>query len=237
MAWISFLESAELPRHSTSGSDQSHIANKIDSASRSSCLECIEETCQKHQSLMTSEILAQDNYPISILYQEDSRARTSVLREMELAWEEADRSYFSKSFDSPATYDPDSFSWRMSQQSLFEGLTEFCWSSLRWGTIVDGRLYQPQRWAPVIFENDGFYLPTPTAWNYGKNQGRKKDNTPSGRPRYSLPYRARRGEVPGHPMGLLNPEWVEQAMGYPIGWTDIEPWATQWCHKRRGRRS
>lgn len=27
--------------------------------------------------------------------------------------------------------------------------------------------------------------------------------------------------------GQLNPDWVDMLMGFPIGWTDLEPWATQ----------
>jgi len=133
-------------------------------------------------------------------------------------------------------FDRDSFSWKTSQLSLFGGLIEFSWNSLRWGMILDGLLYQPQKLEPSIFENDGSYLPTPTASDYGKNVGRKQDNTPSGRSRYSLTYRARRGELPNHPRGKLNPVWIEQAMGYPSRWTEIEPWAMQWFRPKREKR-
>lgn len=43
--------------------------------------------------------------------------------------------------------------------------------------------------------------------------------------------------------GPLNPEWTEWFMGYKIGWTELaewlvsEPWATQWCRPKRGKRS
>ena len=29
--------------------------------------------------------------------------------------------------------------------------------------------------------------------------------------------------------GALNPTWVEWLMGWPIGWTDLKPWATDRC--------
>ena len=38
--------------------------------------------------------------------------------------------------------------------------------------------------------------------------------------------------------GLLNPEWVEWLMGWPIGWTDLQPLATarfqQWLRSHGG---
>lgn len=122
----------------------------------------------------------------------DFHARTLVLQELERVWKAADRSYFSKSSDSLANFDRASFSWKTSQLSLFGGLSEFSWSSLRWGTIVGGRLYQPQRWAPRILENGYGFLPTPTAQDYGNNRSPSEGATV----RPSLNQLARRRFIP-----------------------------------------
>lgn len=37
--------------------------------------------------------------------------------------------------------------------------------------------------------------------------------------------------------GQLNPTWVEWLMGYPLGWTALEGWATQWFLRKRAKRS
>lgn len=37
--------------------------------------------------------------------------------------------------------------------------------------------------------------------------------------------------------GQLNPTWVEWLMGYPIGHTALEPWATRWFRSKRERHS
>jgi hypothetical protein len=37
--------------------------------------------------------------------------------------------------------------------------------------------------------------------------------------------------------GALNPTWVEWLMGYPSGWTVLEPWAMQLCRRKRAKRS
>ncbi len=212
-----------------------------------------------------------------------SPARTSALQELEQAWKAADQVYFSKSFASLANFDRDSFSWKTSQLSLFGGLTAFSWSSLRWGTIVDGRLYQPQRWEPRTSESAGSYLPTPMASEGVTNQ----TDSPGATVRPSLGYMAKhklwptprttgldggsnsrnaakkRGMWPtpwaseaerGHGGlggnrkenqytlsqtigGQLNPTWVEWLMGYPSGWTVLDPWAMQWFRSKPAKRS
>jgi hypothetical protein len=36
----------------------------------------------------------------------------------------------------------------------------------------------------------------------------------------------REQEFDGLPTGQLNPAWVEWLMGFPVGWTEVEPSAT-----------
>ncbi len=159
-----------------------------------------------------------------------------------------------------ASFDPDSFSWKMCQLSLFEGLTEFSWNSLRWGTIVGGRLYQPQSLGPRTCGNAGFFLPTPTASDYGANKGggSGKEGKPE-RPSLSTMARKNLWRTPqardgiargpqspekrmagGHSVGLgdqiggpLNPEWVEWLMGYPLDWTALKGLETLWFRCKR----
>jgi hypothetical protein len=101
---------------------------------------------------------------------------------MEQAWAASEADYFSKSYDYVAKFDRNSFSWKTSQLSLFEGLTKFCWSSLRWGMIVDGRLYQPQKLVPRTCENGGSYLPTPTTVDGGSMFNKSASKNAKSRP-------------------------------------------------------
>ena len=183
--------------------------------------------CHAHPSGTTSGLCEAECYqdlPMSSMG--GSPARISVLREMEWAWEEADRGYFSKSSDSFANFDRDSFSWRTSQLSLFGGLTEYSWNSLRWGTIVDGRLYQPQRWEPRTYESGGGSLPTLWTTPCADDTGHRRE-------KYSQGGTALSTQVGGQP----NPTWVEWLMGFPLGWTALEDWATQWFRPVREKRS
>jgi hypothetical protein len=60
-------------------------------------------------------------------------------------------------------------------------------------------------------------FPTPTAHNS------KETNSPSEALRNEPTLAHRAG-------GKLNPTWVEWLMGWPLGWTDLKPLATDKCH-------
>lgn len=100
--------------------------------------------------------------------------------------------------------------------------------------------------APSMMKHPGCraWLPTPTATSYGTNQGgaagrvgkvRESLNTMARRNTWPTPHglsgsqgqgggefdKAVRQTVEGG--GTLNPNWVEWLMGWPIGWTDLEP--------------
>lgn len=239
MAWIYLAASEGLLSHWNPGYDRSPTVRTIDMHKPFSCPECEREEFLSPRFGMTCGLSGGTNYPDAwTSSMVDSPARTSALQELERAWGESDPDSWSNYSALLASASPDSSSWRTYQLSLLGGLTEYSWDSMRWGMMRDGQLSQPAKWVPFILENDGTYLPTPTACDYGKNVGRKSDGiTPSGRDRWSLTVRARRGELPGHPKGVLNPEWIEQAMGFPIGWTAIEDWATPFIQKQREKHS
>lgn len=192
MAWIYSQVSAGLASHSALGCEQSRTVSGMSTPKRCSCPEWPTRSSTLHRSGTMCAACLGACFPSWTSSPEASLARISALQEMERVWQAADQGYFSKSSDSLANFDPDSFSWKTSQLSLFGGLTEFSWSSLRWGTIVDGRLYQPQRWEPRILERDGFVLPTPTATPYGSNQSQSDGAAV----RISLDKMARTGRFP-----------------------------------------
>jgi len=170
MAWIYFQESAESDSHSNLGLEQSRIVNQTDMPNVFFCHECNQVTLTELPFGTTCEPCMGINLnQKSTSSSEDSHAKTSVLQEMELAWKESEADFFSKSSDLQVNFDRDSFSWKTCQLSLFGGLTEFAWNSLRWGMICDGQLFQPHQLVPTTDESDGFYLPTPTASQAGTN--------------------------------------------------------------------
>jgi hypothetical protein len=234
MAWIYLAESGGFHSGFLHGYPQSLIVRQTDTARECFYREWRDANSPKPRyGTMLEPLQDRDCLASSISFPAASHARTSVLQELERAWTESEADWLEKCFGLLASFDRDLFSWKTCQLSLFEGMTSLSAAWPRWGMTVDGRFYQPESLEPVTCVKDGGYLPTPTAKNYGHNQSASD----GARKRYSLHRIAMKGELLGHPQGCLNPEWIEQAMGYPIGHTDIEPWVMQLFRKPRARRS
>lgn len=247
MAWIFFQDTADLKTHFADLSVQLPIAKLSEEHSAYFCGECGKATLASRLYGTTCALCGKGTLlSQSTSSQVDFLARILALQEMERVWKESEAAYSLKSSDSLASFDPVSFSWKTSQLSLFGGLTEFSWSSLRSGMIVNGRLYQPQKLEPVTLEKESGYLDTPTVSTAtyrtqriptASSYGRNRSNSKGAAIRLSLYGMALAGILPGHPKGSLNPEWIEQAMGLPIGATELEPWETDGCRKQREKHS
>jgi hypothetical protein len=177
MGWIYLAVSVDWPLPLNLGSEPFPIVKITDSARASCCPECGRVTLRTPQSgMMCGRCVGNHLHNRSTLSPQDFLARISPSQELEQAWEEADRDYFSRSFGSLASFDPSSFSWKTSQLSLFGGLTEFSWNSMHWGMMRDGQLFQPQRLEPRTFADESSFLPTPAASEYGSsNNGCPRD--------------------------------------------------------------
>ncbi len=151
-----------------------------------------------------------------------------------------------------AKFDRDTRCWRTSQRSLLADTLEpfsEIWSSA--GLVTDGRYCPLPDAERLIFAKDSGLLPTPTDASKGGGSSRSGDRideiptlqgmarsdkwpTPANRD-YRFPNKksyAERGggskgeQLPNAIGGPLNPNWVEWLMGWPIGWTALEPLAT-----------
>ena len=163
-----------------------------------------------------------------------------------------DQVCFTNSLESYAWYDPNTLSWRTWQRSLIEGWTLFSGNFTNQGIMQNGQLFQQVLWEPVIRGQGGGSLPTPTARDhkdgcYNSTKNCKKQDTLGRKIHLVLPTPtahehkatgqdkpnqsgqmlssiARRGELSeetGQDM-FLNPAFVEEMMGYAVGWTDLK---------------
>jgi hypothetical protein len=157
-----------------------------------------------------------------------SRAKTLAMPESVLeSLKELDLACGLNTSESFANYDPDSCSWKTSQRSLFGNWAPYSETWPRAGMMRNGRCYQRRPLVPPILGTDASFLPTPTAY----------DSTPGGPNNHyqglgnlAKHYPERLIEslremdiyiVP--PIGEHLPELMEWLMGFPVGWTGLEP--------------
>jgi hypothetical protein len=107
----------------------------------------------------------------------------------------------------------DGSTWKIAQLSLLAGLDEFSGTWPRWGSMRSGECWE--RTTPMLHTKEiGFgFLPTPTASNTKAHHMRGSDK---GKVREPRSYGAH---------GPLNPRFLEWLMGWPMGWTKLEPLA------------
>lgn len=255
MAWIYLAAVEDSPKGFTGGLGQSLTVKSTLVLSACSCPEWRAETWRWLRSGMTCARCEGLTCRRWILSLADSPARTSLLQDLERAWKASEADLYLNTSDSLASADPSSSSWKTYQLSLFGGLTEFSWDSMRWGMMRGGQLFQPQKWEPRTCENESGFLPTPRASDGekgGPNQAQhgqpslvsiavnwptpqardwKDGLTPWPHGRHSPSV-----AVAGH-QGYLNPAFVEVMMGWPIGSTVSESWVTESSHFARKSRS
>jgi hypothetical protein len=150
-----------------------------------------------------------------------------------------------------ARYNRDTHSWKTAQLSLFEGWEQSLLTWPRWGCMRDGECWVQSTQAPPIDEKESGLWPTPRAANPGSRpcggggqilqeeiliaEGlRERGKTIVPTPRVQMhrkPPEDRMGvdsenyhsNLEEFACGQLNPTWVEWLMGWPLGWTGLEP--------------
>ena len=200
---------------------------------------------KRFPSGMTCEPLTDDRGEVVLTwFREGSHARTSVApaKEPELTENEADSGRKCSGWF--AKWERDSSSWKTPQCSLLAGLDVFSATWPRWGTMRNGVCLEREMLEHRTTENESGFWPTPTA-NDAKKGGNfnitNLRNGLSGAVRKWPTPTARDWKAPGDPSrreqrmaeraqplsevigGKLNPTWVEWLMGWPIGWTDLNP--------------
>ena len=183
---------------------------------------------------------------------EGSRAKTSQTLASALALRVSEAVSGPNTRASLANYDPASSSWRTSQRCLVEGWTVFSETWPRSGMMRGGIAYPLAPLAPVTSATESGSLPTPTAgegndYNVNWKSLARVDKggrimrrlAPSMLPTPCASDHRDRGG-PSNPAimrrmnigksielsmywdGPLNPPFVEQMMGFPVNWTDLD---------------
>lgn len=260
MAWIYLAESEDSVRHWNLGSNQWRTVKSTDTAKLSSLAVKHQVICMLHPSGTTFSLSyekAMAAGQLLTLSMEASRARTSAVQELEKAWMESEVGFSGNLSDSSKKQTRLGCFSKTSQPLELADLRQSSKRLPIWGMTVGGLAYLPLRLEPAILEKGGSCLPTPTAQTYGSNQGGAMGRHGQ-KKRESLAAKARKGLLPT-PMArdwkgtsgknrdspsladtvnnYLNPAYVEELMGYEIGWTELKDWAMQWYQSKPKRRS
>ena len=116
-----------------------------------------------------------------------------------------------------AWYDPGSSSWRTYQACFITEWEMYSGGFPRAGTMQSGRLYLRHSLVPPTFAQEFFSLGPPITWN-----------TPCARDykgytmRYGESVCNQLREIWPDTSGAPHPEFVEEILGFPLGWTDLE---------------
>ena len=120
-----------------------------------------------------------------------------------------------------ARLDQSTFTWKTVQPLLFEDLAGFSQTWPAWGLMRDGECLELSMPGCLTKEPASGLLPTPRTSVHKQRKFYIRKI-----------YKANLEELPmlpaySHLAGKqINPEWMEWMMGWPIGWADLKPLAT-----------
>lgn len=187
----------------------------------------------------TSECLIHPSTPDKwIAFMRDSLAKTlAKLENRPVLVKEPAAGFTEKSCVLLAQLDPDSYSWKMSQQLKATALKRLSKTWPSWGMTVDGCAYAHPMSGQIITETDGFaYLATPTTKANQLAPSMMKHPSCVNLVNAMLPtptaHNAKKGAYPAEGErktpslawilgGKINPQFTEWMMGWPINYTAL----------------
>jgi len=172
------------------------------------------ETCA---NLPQSDLLPME-LPLTLL-QADSRAKTLALQEKVWGWPANEVDYSLKSPVLLANYDLQSSSWKTSERCFVEEWMPFLGRWPRSGMMRNGTAYQLHTLACLTLATGCGLLPT-LGKNEPKGAGKKRFRGSTEFRGAKMSEGLRNG--PEDPI-YLHPDFAEEVMGFPIGWTELQP--------------
>ena len=152
-------------------------------------------------------------------------AKTSQVLEKEQASKANEADCGPKCAGSLARYNPSSRSWKTAQCSLFGGLVEFSETWPEWGMTQDGEFWALSMPAHLTKETESGFWPTPRKSESNEAnatiEARKARTGASCNDNLHAAAERRLGK-----RVKIMPNFVEWLMGWPIGWTDLQPLET-----------
>jgi len=209
-----------------------------------SCRDKEMESLNDFQSgMMSKHLMEPDGKDLLMSSQEDFHVKTSHVQELEKDSKERDQVFGLRWPGLSLKFDHHLSLWRIHPCLFQEVLTSSSQTLPKWGMMLRGVLSEHTMLVHHTKETEyGYWLPTPSTSESGYN----RSASPNAKLRPSLGYMARHNLWPNQNTvtlnrdvkrtdgGLLNPNWTEWLMGWPIGWTELKPLVMakfqQWLH-------
>lgn len=216
LTWIYFLALADSPSP-RDGQDSGQSASvKLTHSPPPSCADIGPE-------FQTSAMFETSRLGVQTLSPADSRARTLAAPVPVLDWKENAQDCGENSTELYATYDRDSRWWKTSQLYLFEDFSKSLEICPKSGSMRNGQIFLRAPWVRHTCADECSLWPTPTASMDGRGFGIPLHNR-TGRFRQSIVLRVQ--ELVGKHGWRIHPHFTETLMGFPTGWSEIEPSVT-----------
>lgn len=235
---------AEYSQTCSSATESLEHAKLKNTPETSSCNASEMESCQSSQSGMTSaHWTVAPGEAVLMSFLEDFPVRTSPVQEKEPALTESDQVCGNTWQESSVKYDPDTSSWKTRRSCSAMAATITPESAQNTKRFPNLETVVGQRTWPTPSANEDA-AGTPDGkmqWmlTHAAKSGcstrtkyqKQKWSTPQSRDWKGPSGRSMRGEENDLPnqvkqsaaTGQLNPDWTEWLMGWPIGWTSLEP--------------
>lgn len=219
------LDSSEL------GCEVQHSAKRIRIAGG-----CSHDIGQEHRSMMTCEpslhpASKQMAFP-SMQSLADSPAKTSAMQDSERDWQARGPVFSTNTPGSLASWDQISRSWKTSQRCLIEGWETFSERFPTSGMMHYGTLLPHVPWDTHTCDDECSLWPTPTASMDGRGFGIPLHDRTG---RYKLETVSRVHALVKEHGWRIHPNFTEALMGFPTGWSEIEPSETPLRQRSRKR--
>lgn len=188
------------------------------------------EACQRSQSgTMCAPSMADRGEGLLTWFLEVSRARTSARRERASASAASEADCGAKWPESWVKFDPATCSWKTRQLSLTGDLEPCSEIWPNWGIMRDGECWALATPDWITRENAHGLWPTPLSASKSRGRGGLDGGSHARKKlRRMVSEEDAKAMCAKH---KVNPEWLELLMGWPRGWTALQPLETARLHQ------
>lgn len=224
-------ESEELTLPCQNGSGQLPTAKSSGTQQPSCSVECLMDLYLQLQSSPMSQNLQDEFCRVSTLSQEEAPARTSVLQDFQKVWTESEAAFSMNSSGLLEKSSQSTFFGKMSAE-VSENSTKSMQSLKSLATPQEQAALKLHTLEDVTGVKEYGFLPTITASESKATSRKRYVNSKETKRKSRMAAGLRRCQ--DDPC-YLHPSFAEEAMMYPLGWTELKPLAIPFVRCKPGK--